>query len=130
MSWRQSEGDEPTWLYRLYDAQGTLLYVGITRRAIRLRMYGHKSRSCWWPEVAGRFLVRYEDRRSAWDAETRAIAGERPQHNVSKTPRMARAVSKGLAAPPAQSNGQVKRRVHIPRPTCCLQHYSANRNSG
>ena len=68
-------------LYRLFDAQGALLYVGISKSAIS-RMTQHASQQQWWRDVAD---VRIESfactRREILDIEERAIRTEKPLHN-------------------------------------------------
>jgi hypothetical protein len=69
-------------LYRLYDRQGALLYVGISVSALR-RLSEHSQDKSWWDEVVSITLVRYPDRRSAEAAELWVIANEVPVHNVT-----------------------------------------------
>lgn len=72
--------DGPT-VYRMFDADGTLLYVGSTV-ARRQRMRSHEQHALWWPLVAA---TRYEDfatEREARLAEILAIQSEQPLHNV------------------------------------------------
>jgi predicted GIY-YIG superfamily endonuclease len=68
-------------LYRMFDAQGALLYVGISKSAIS-RMTQHASQQPWWQDVAN---VRIESfsctRREILDIEERAIRTEKPIHN-------------------------------------------------
>lgn len=74
-----------TDVYRLYDARGALLYVGITRRGrFPQRMREHSSK-WWWPQVAPhRATVQtFATRRGAETAERLAIASEHPAHNVA-----------------------------------------------
>lgn len=70
-------------LYRLFDAQGTLLYVGITDD-LRTRMRAHPLDKPWWPEVARKTVAWYDTREDADRAETLAIAAERPKYNKAK----------------------------------------------
>lgn len=76
-----------TALYRLYDALGALLYVGITGN-LQSRMSDHQKRS-WWPSVASRAVTLYASRSEAAAAELAAIQDEHPLHNVTGTPRPA-----------------------------------------
>jgi len=73
-----------TDLYRYYDAQGALLYVGIADDW-RQRMKQHRYAD-WFP-MAGRLSVEYHpDRRSAAAAELAAIRSEWPLYNVHASP--------------------------------------------
>lgn len=70
----------PTALYRLYAADGSLLYVGITRH-LPHRMYQHSREKRWWPEVARKTVEWHPARAMARAAETCAIRAENPRHN-------------------------------------------------
>jgi predicted GIY-YIG superfamily endonuclease len=71
---------QPTLLYRMYDIDGALLYVGITNNWPR-RYLAHEQDKWWIGDVA---LVEFEDydyRDQAEIAECRVIEDERPIHN-------------------------------------------------
>lgn len=70
-----------TALYRLYDAAGTLLYVGISKEPER-RWKEHRKESLWWPEVFRQDLTWFTDRRTADQAEAHAIVTEEPRYNA------------------------------------------------
>lgn len=67
-------------LYRFFDADGTLLYVGATTNPAS-RFDDHSKVQPWWPEVATITLQHCFD----WDemdtAETEAIRTENPKYN-------------------------------------------------
>ena len=44
---------EPTDLYRHWDAEGRLLYIGISRSAVE-RLAGHRNNSHWYPLIKWR----------------------------------------------------------------------------
>jgi predicted GIY-YIG superfamily endonuclease len=68
------------WLYRLFDTEGAVLYVGISRSpSSRFMQHGRKQ---WWPEVAQVRLQRYATDAEAMDAEMIAVRVEQPRHNV------------------------------------------------
>ncbi|MET9222403.1 GIY-YIG nuclease family protein [Streptomyces sp. NPDC003300] len=69
----------PTALYRLFDTEGRLLYVGITNMP-NVRFDAHRMKA-WWKQVARRELVWFDNRQEAGWAEVRAIRAERPMHN-------------------------------------------------
>lgn len=75
-------------VYRFYDHDGRLLYVGMGGSAWS-RWLEHRRSKPWWREVdhARTTVQRYESRREASAAETRAIREESPRHNVLGTPR-------------------------------------------
>lgn len=70
---------ERTCVYRLYDANDVLLYVGITTDTA-VRWQAH-STSKWWPNVARKDVTWYAKRTDAEAAEIAAIKAERPAHN-------------------------------------------------
>lgn len=68
-------------VYRCYDADGRLLYIGSTGdRYTRLR--GHEKRTPWWSRVARTETQDYPDEAAARSAEHTAIATESPPYNV------------------------------------------------
>lgn len=72
-----------TALYRFYDAEDGLLYVGISDDPVS-RARQHSREKDWWPEVARKTLVWYDSREAADLAETIAIGIERPANNKAK----------------------------------------------
>jgi hypothetical protein len=72
--------DKPTQLYRHYDAQGRLLYVGISSSAL-LRMAAHKVNASWFNDVARIEIEAHPSRKAAQAAEAAAIESEKPLHN-------------------------------------------------
>lgn len=72
-------------VYRLYDADDSLLYVGSAYDPAE-RAKAHE-RTDWWPLVARREDEWHDSREAAYDAELRAIAKGAPAHNVVGTPR-------------------------------------------
>ncbi|MDH6189199.1 GIY-YIG catalytic domain protein [Streptomyces sp. ADI96-15] len=77
--------DHRTALYRLYDGDGTLLYIGITAD-VEQRMRGHRSDKPWWPAVARTELEWHPTRTVALVEELQAIQREKPLHNLAGTP--------------------------------------------
>lgn len=80
-----------TALYRLYDADDELLYVGITWNP-KSRWAQHATHKSWWHTVTRKTVEWHEDRSSAIAAEARATAAEKPRYDDSarrdqKTPR-------------------------------------------
>jgi hypothetical protein len=66
-------------LYRCWSGDGTLLYIGLTRRAGDARITEHTRTSAWWAEVA---TVTWEEVTGSLDAaEQAAVRDERPVYN-------------------------------------------------
>lgn len=68
-------------LYRMYDKNNVLLYVGITSRGSR-RFAEHAADKPWWRQVDRIDLEHHKTREQVEDAERVAIASERPLHNI------------------------------------------------
>ena len=73
--------DKPTLLYRLFDAEWNLLYIGVAFDLAK-RLWEHASAQMWWPEVAHCTAALYGNREDAEAAEDAAIKAERPKCNV------------------------------------------------
>lgn len=81
----------PASLYRLFGADGSLLYVGIAGNPGR-RFEQHSKDKPWWSDVASVRLEHFPDRALAVAAEAMAIRVECPIHNVIH--------NRGRAVPP------------------------------
>ena len=68
-------------LYRHFDKDGVLLYVGISISAV-YRLGGHRNASSWYSDIARVEIERHESRESALVAEKEAIQKELPKHNI------------------------------------------------
>ena len=72
----------PHDVYRVFDAHGALLYVGLSRNAFK-RISEHKSEhQPWWPDARTFSVTRYADKRSGRYHEALAIGAERPRWNI------------------------------------------------
>jgi predicted GIY-YIG superfamily endonuclease len=75
----------PTALYRLYDAQDELLYIGVSGNP-PARFRAHARRRHWWFQVHSHTLEWIEGRGAAIEAEKRAIRAEEPRWNREHMP--------------------------------------------
>jgi DNA-binding transcriptional regulator YiaG len=73
-------------LYRLYDENGILLYVGVCQN-VQARLLMHKHSKPWFRNVVDIEIESYENKNAALLAETKAIVNERPQFNTQKVPK-------------------------------------------
>ncbi|MFJ6561964.1 GIY-YIG nuclease family protein [Streptomyces sp. NPDC091412] len=80
-----SSSERPAAVYRLWAADGTLLYIGSSYTPEE-RSKAH-SHTVWGHLVARRTDEWHPSRWRAYDEEARAIAAEDPAHNVVGTPR-------------------------------------------
>lgn len=71
-------------LYRLYDAGGRLLYIGVTKSA-HFRLMQHVWKP-WWPDVARKEVQPHKTRADALLSERNAICKERPIYNGQGRP--------------------------------------------
>lgn len=69
-------------VYRHFDADGVLLYVGFSLRAI-MRQADHEGSSHWFRQIARIELEWFDTVADAAFAEVEAIQNERPRHNVT-----------------------------------------------
>jgi predicted GIY-YIG superfamily endonuclease len=81
---------ERTALYRLYDADDRLLYVGISSNPHRRwKQHALEHAKTWWPDVRGERVQWFESRREAEVAELAAIRTEGAIHNRAHVPTVA-----------------------------------------
>lgn len=88
MSVQQLKGYEPedagdtdtAYLYRFFDSNNDLLYVGITNDPVE-RFEWHAKNSMWWNYSTRREIEEKTSRRQAFRDETKAIKAERPIFN-------------------------------------------------
>ena len=69
-------------VYRFYDADREVLYIGITINP-PARFTQHQVSKTWWDDVARITLEKHPSRESALLAEREAIITERPHHNIA-----------------------------------------------
>lgn len=109
-----------TQLYRHFDSDGQLLYVGISINA--LNRYKEHASTEWFPEVAKITVERYPNRKDAISAEVAAIKAEKPRFNVrhlvtksrkarEKTPDLIKIIN--VAIKKLGSQAEVARRLEI-----------------
>ena len=81
-----SDHDFAHWVYRMYDAEGRLLYVGMTvNQKKRIQVWRSVGRAAghWWPQVADIQWEFHPDKGAAAAAERTAIQTESPLHNIN-----------------------------------------------
>ncbi|MFC7795718.1 helix-turn-helix domain-containing protein [Streptomyces cinereoruber] len=69
-----------TAVYRLYDSEEHLLYVGITM-ALKQRFADHRRQKFWWHLVKRRDVRWYDDRAAAEAVEAETIRTENPKYD-------------------------------------------------
>jgi len=72
----------PTSLYRHFDGDGCLLYVGISLSAVA-RLAEHRRESHWYSQIARVEIENFEDREDALEAEAEAIRNEKTLYNIA-----------------------------------------------
>jgi GIY-YIG catalytic domain len=68
-------------LYRFFDAEDALLYVGLTINPGK-RFEKHRATKPWWEDVARIVMERHADIAALRAAERVAIKTEKPRHNI------------------------------------------------
>lgn len=94
------------FVYRQFDADGVLLYVGETGNP-KQRQQNHRSSSAWGASIARTELVECENRDAARLLEAETIRSERPLYNSRHNPdgaaaRARLAALRGPLLPPAR----------------------------
>lgn len=74
-----------TYLYRHFDSQKRLLYIGISVRPL-VRLDQHRLHSFWFDQIANVGIEKYASRNEALSAERSAIQLERPLFNIVHSP--------------------------------------------
>lgn len=69
-----------TELYRHYDKDDNLLYVGISISTIA-RLTQHRANKKWFKDITSIKIERFDEREDACKAELKAIKDEKPLHN-------------------------------------------------
>lgn len=77
---------EKTALYRHFDKDGKLLYVGISKHAIS-RLSQHEREKHWSNNICSVTIEYFETRKTALQAEERAIRIENPIYNIQHNKR-------------------------------------------
>lgn len=72
---------EVTELYRHWDKDDNVLYIGISVNA-STRTIGHSRHGSWFSRVVKITIERYDTREEAMRAEAKAIMAENPPYNV------------------------------------------------
>lgn len=70
----------PTTLYRMYDEQDRMIYVGITCNVTN-RMRAHQAEKPWWADVCRIEMERYPNQPAARAVEAKIIQTVAPVHN-------------------------------------------------
>jgi len=74
-----------TDLYRHFDSQGALLYVGVSKSAL-VRLGQHKEHAHWFDRITQVTIEKHPSRAAALEAERIAIHVENPLCNVQRRP--------------------------------------------
>lgn len=73
---------KPLILYRFYDNQDNLLYIGITNSP-QARWNNHRNDKSWFKHVVRSTMEHFATRAELEAAEIQAIQTEKPRHNVT-----------------------------------------------
>lgn len=76
-------------LYRMFDSEGRLLYVGITMSP-QIRLRDHRIQKPWFSEVVQIALEHFGSREELEAAERSAVRVESPRYNVVRYSKLER----------------------------------------
>ena len=85
-------------LYRHYDQQGQLLYVGVSLNAMA-RLQQHASTAGWFSKIRSVTIEQFESREKALSAERLAIVDEAPLFNIKIPTRLDDPICQGATLP-------------------------------
>lgn len=92
-AWRSTQLTPESWshtvLYRAYDADSRLLYIGISGDPVS-RWHQHSRKALWWPQASWIDYCGYPTEYDALDAERHAIRDEQPLFNKRSANRRGR----------------------------------------
>jgi len=74
-------GDTRMNLYRHFNSEGQLLYVGISNSTL-IRLGAHKANAHWFDSITNVTIEKCTDREDALAKEAKAIKTEHPMHNT------------------------------------------------
>lgn len=80
------EHDQAASVYQYFDANGVLLYVGMTSRGDARNVEHNKSKD-WWPHVASQSVSHFGSRATALEVERELISAFAPPFNVQHNAR-------------------------------------------
>lgn len=83
-------------LYRHFDAEGRLLYVGASMNVMQ-RILQHSGSSWWFPDIVRIELEHMPDAATAKLAEIEAILTEKPLYNINHTDRRPSVINREIA---------------------------------
>jgi predicted GIY-YIG superfamily endonuclease len=93
------------YLYRHYDPNGDLLYVGVSNEVME-RQRRHREHSHWAAMVCHITIEPFATREEALNAEQLAIATEYPKHNVTHNGRALHRTVMAMIEPPLVEHAQ------------------------
>jgi predicted GIY-YIG superfamily endonuclease len=73
--------DNEQYLYRHFDKDDTLLYIGVSLNPFK-RLNDHKKQSSWFAKISNVTVDKYPNREEVLKAERHAIITEKPLYNI------------------------------------------------
>lgn len=105
---------EETAVYRIFDGDDVLLYVGMSVSP-ETRFADHRTCKSWMQQASRYEISWFSSRETAEAEEQRAIAQERPLHNTVHVPRAARPVV--LSVPGTYTMAEMAERFDVSKTT-------------
>jgi len=107
-------------LYRHFDSNDKLLYVGVSLNAIN-RLSQHRDVSEWFTDIAKVTIEQFPNRQEVLDAETKAIQNENPKYNIQKRKKEKEPVQEEKKTPAESARLNLIRRVVDVNPVYCVR---------
>lgn len=99
-----------TNLYRHFDANGALLYIGVSLNALK-RLSQHQNLSPWFASISNVTIETFETKQEALLAERHAIERENPKFNIERLGARRLLESPALAKGEAMSPNQYRNAI-------------------
>ena len=107
------------YLYRHFDHNGVLLYVGISLSTVQ-RLGQHRDHSHWFDAIVRVEIESFETRAAALDAEREAIRAEHPLCNIAHSQGNVVALNTAANRRAVESRLSLEKRVIDFRPTYAI----------
>jgi hypothetical protein len=99
-------------LYRHFDSDGRLLYVGISMSTL-IRLRQHKMVSHWFESIVRVEIEYHESREAAMNAEQRAVVDENPLHNIALRQIAAKVAGEAKEVIATRIAPEIKRKIDL-----------------
>ena len=93
------------YLYRHFNADGELLYVGITNN-LGKRIKDHSKLSAWFEDIGNITVEKFDTREEVLERERQAIISEKAKYNIQHQPKVIPVMAEAEPEPPIEVSRQ------------------------